>query len=216
MAKHRRRRTEERRKLVRQVATRRARRAAADARGFALERLEPRQLLALLISQDVKGTTDIVYEDAESITISDNVVLDAGGGKISLTAPSITIGKGAKLNTSGAVTLTASRLLPPNPLPLTFSDQIMSWAEAIGGGEKVSVTVGSGASISGGTVTIDASAGDMTTALGRDKAPGWVKIYATVSQDVLGFLGNQLSALPIGFSIKNPSSTIFRIASCMS
>jgi hypothetical protein len=88
-------------------------RAPSEGLGLALalEQLEARQLLAgLTISESkISGGADLVYTDTESITIDPNVILNAGGGKITLTAPVIKIGDGAQLLSkgTGGVAITA-------------------------------------------------------------------------------------------------------------
>jgi len=87
---------------------------------LAVEPLEERQLLAINVTQanlssfkDASG--NYVFDDVSSITVDPGVVIDAGGGAITMTAPEITIGNGVKLLSKGtggaadgAINLTAT------------------------------------------------------------------------------------------------------------
>ena len=136
--------------MLRKAAARAARRSAGIDSGFALEQLEPRQMLAVTITQDViRSGEDIVYADATSITIADGVILNAGGGNITLTAPVITIGDGAKLlskgisgGADGAITLTAKSQTSNTPSSLYNQFvNIAQWA-GLPNGKAASIDVG--------------------------------------------------------------------------
>ena len=114
--------------LRRRHTRRRARAAAAEA-GFGIERLEDRRLLAITVTSDnlshYKFGADYLFTDATSIDVSPGVVIDAGGGNITLAAPAISIGAGAKLlskgtagATDGAITLKAANQTTTAPLSL--------------------------------------------------------------------------------------------------
>jgi len=169
MAKHPRRQRRELDRLRRQqLARRRARAAAAAGGDLALEQLESRQLLAITVTKDTlasyKVGADYVFTDPTSIEISKNLVIDAGGGKISLTAPVITIGDGAQLLSKGtggaadgAITLTARDASTRTGIsPADFLFEVVSGFAR----DTATITIGAKATLAGGTIQIDAFAGN--------------------------------------------------------
>lgn len=196
------------------------RQALAEARAglrfdLSLEQLEARQLLALTISEDViRSGADISYTDAESITVAPNVILNAGGGKITLTAPSITIGQGAKLLSKGtggaadgAITLTATNQTPF--VAWSTLDAVQSW---LAGAKKADVSLGRNVTVNGGAFTIDVKSGDeysnakTGTQTYSSMLGGFVDTIVSSANSILGL--NDLLASPISVMRKQPTSTI--------
>jgi len=210
MAKHSHRRSRELdRHRRRHLARRRARAAAAAGGDLALEQLEVRQLLALTISKDVISSgADIVYTDVESITVDPGVILNAGGGKITLTAPKITIGAGARLlskgtgaASDGAITLTARDA--SSRTGLNVADLLV---EVLGGfaRETATISIGERATIDGGTIRIDAFAGNDKASFSNDPLTAVASKVPSVLMTAL----NDIVNLPVSVSVKRPTATI--------
>lgn len=198
--------------------------AAPDGPGLALalERLEARQMLAITVTEqnlaDYKVGADYVFTDPTSITVAPSLLIDAAGGKISLTAPVISIGEGAKLLSKGtggaadgAITLTA-KSQTASPLPSALLNQLINWTELAGEvlglskGQTASIDVGRHVTIDGGTVKLDVAAGDVD--------PQWWK-EVTKSAGLGGEVLKQaqkaldaIVALPITVVIKQPESKL--------
>ena len=89
---------EERRARTRRARVRDGSSASQTKLALALERLEARQMLAITVTEQnlagFKVGADYIFEDDSSITVADDLVIDAAGGEISLTAPAIMIGAG--------------------------------------------------------------------------------------------------------------------------
>jgi len=202
MAKHPRRQRRELDRLRRQqLARRRARAAAAAGGDLALEQLESRQLLAITVTKDTlasyKVGADYVFTDPTSIEISKNLVIDAGGGKISLTAPVITIGDGAQLLSKGtggaadgAITLTARDASTRTGIsPADFLFEVVSGFAR----DTATITIGAKATLAGGTIQIDAFAGNDRPTFSNDP------VSAAASRLPGAFLTaiNDLVALPL-------------------
>ena len=182
-------------------------------RAIGLEFLEPRHLLAITITKDnlaeYKVGTDYVFTDTESITVSPGVVVDAAGGKITLTAPVITIGEKVKLlskstqgSTDGAITLEAANQTTTAPLSLV-NQFYANFASA--GGQTASIDVGKGVTISGGDVKLDVVSGDAFPEawkglMGEPVIGRWLN---QVSNTL-----NQILALPISIVVKQPESRL--------
>lgn len=179
---------------------------------FTLEQLEARQLLAgLTISESkISGGADLVYTDAESITVGKDVILNAGGGKITLTAPVIKIGDGAQLlskgtgNTAdGAITLKAANTTAY--VKFTAADMVKSW---FAGTKEATVSLGKRAIVDGGSFTIDVSAGDEKTFNGTIN-PVLGSTVDGIAEIIMNQLGvNELLASPLSVMVKQPSSAI--------
>jgi hypothetical protein len=221
VAKHRHRREQESRRQLRQAAARRARRAAACDTGFSLERLEPRQLLAITVTDQnlasFKVGADYVIADHERITVAPNLLIDAGGGKISLTAPVISIGEGATLRSQGtsgaadgAITLTAKSQTTNTPSALL--NTFVNWAElalsAAGliPGQAATIDVGRNVTIAGGTVKLDVAAGDVDPQWWKDLTKS-AKLGGEVLKQAQKAL-DAIVALPFTVVIKQPESKL--------
>ena len=221
MAKHRHRRAEENRRLVRQAVARRARRGAASDAGFSLERLEPRQMLAITVTAEnlarYKVGADYVFNDPTSITVAPNLLIDAAGGKISLTAPVISLGEGATLRSKGAggaadgaITLTA-KSQTASPLPSALLNQLINWTELAGElvglskGQTATIDVGRDVRIDGGTVKFDVAAGDVDPQWWKDltKIPFGGEVLKQAQKAL-----DAIVALPITVVIKQPESKL--------
>ena len=128
------------RATVRTVSRHRTREERAWHRDGSLtqgEPLEPRHLLAIVVNAgnlaSFRQTTgDYVFSDSSSIEVATGTVLDAGTGAITFTAPSVTIGANARLTTSGAVSITASKSFPSLGGVSNLWSQLSTIVEAIG------------------------------------------------------------------------------------
>ena len=198
--------------LRRRHTRRRARAAAAEA-GFGIERLEDRRLLAITVTSDnlsqYKFGADYLFADATSIDVSPGVVIDAGGGNITLAAPAISIGAGAKLlskgtagATDGAITLKAANQTTTAPLSL-INQFYANFASA--GGQYATIDIGKGAQIQGGAVTLDVVSGDALPQWWQD-AVG-TPIAGVLLKQATNTL-NHILALPISIVIKQPESRL--------
>ncbi|MFM7076879.1 MAG: hypothetical protein ACKO3G_12540, partial [Planctomycetaceae bacterium] len=181
--------------------------------GPGVEQLEARQLLAITVTEQnlasYKTSAGYVFTDAESITVHPGLVIDAAGGEITLTAPVIKIGDGAKLLSKGtggaadgAITLTAANQTTTTPLSL-INQFYANFASARG--QDASIDVGKSATIDGGRVELDVVSGDAL--------PQWW--VDAVGEPVVGPLLKQASntlnhilALPISVVIKQPESRL--------
>lgn len=116
-------------------------------------------LLARTIDQNIVSYDSISISDDDSIIVEAGVLLQSNGGTITLKAPSITILDNARLDAGqGAVTLTAAA----NHYELFHSSYwgtVESIYQALSG-TSAGVTIGSNVSIMGGSLAINATAGD--------------------------------------------------------
>ena len=199
----------------------RARRGAAADAGFSLERLETRQLLAITVTDQnlasFKLGADYIFSDPTSITVAPGLVINAGGGKISLTAPLITISEGATLRSKGtgnaadgAITLTA-KSQTASPLPSALLNQLINWTELAGEGlglskgQTATIDVGRDVRIDGGTVKLDVAAGDVDPQWWKEltKTPLIGQVLKQAQKAV-----DAIVALPITVVIKQPESKL--------
>ena len=181
------------------------------------EPLEARHLLALVVdagnlSSFRQASGDYVFSDSSSIEFAAGTVLDAGAGAIMFAAPSVTIGANARLTTSGAVSITASKSFPSLGGVSNLWSQLSTIVEAIGG-MRTAVNVRAAAAISAGSFSITASAGDDPTLLSTLSFSGaGTPAIPLLGQVAFMFLGNivkdDIYALPLSVQVKQPQTTI--------
>lgn len=199
-------------------------RAAIDGHfDFGVEWLEKREMLAITVTpQNLANYRNAsgggyTFTDSESITVSPGLLIDAAGGNITFTAPTITIGDGAKLlskgkngDVDGKITLKAEDTQAY--LSSTTGDAVRSWFLGTSG---ASVALGANVKVDSGAFSIIVRSGDEVT---RNETfqNAFVNTIGSVGSipDILfGAAGsvigtNELLALPVSAIVKEPTSTI--------
>ncbi|MFM7316033.1 MAG: hypothetical protein ACKO5E_03730, partial [bacterium] len=193
--------------------------ASVSMKQFALtvEPLEERQLLAINVTQaNLEGFKDAsggyVFTDSSSITVDPGVVIDAGAGAITMTAPEISIGAGAQIKTTGAISLTADKSIPL--FPISIFNQLSTITQALAG-VKASVAIGENVSIAGGSFKVDVKSGDQDKIKsvfesGTDQGDA-TKFFTGVGEsfsNTILQLVNDVLSLPLSVQVKQPSSSI--------
>jgi hypothetical protein len=107
---------------------RRARGPAQPRHGLILESLEPRRMLTFIIDNEYSwGSADVTIEDKQEIIVDGN--WGNLNNNITLQAPKITFKDGASIETTGKVSLEASKMFPL--VNLSLWNQIATIEEAI-------------------------------------------------------------------------------------
>lgn len=175
---------------------------------LACERLEDRLLMAAnclaLSSQETQGEA-MVYEHSQCITVLPGAVLDARGGNIRLSKPTVTLGQGARLSSrgpqaDGTIELKASNVW--NVANVSIWSQVLTTLNA--GGQLATVEIGDDVVLDAGAIEIATSAGDQLASGLQDYA---TKAYGQLYDITTTFLNN-LTSLPLTGLVRSPSSTI--------
>lgn len=193
------------------------RRDRKKPRAFAVEILEPRQLLAVVVdSTNLQNFRDAagnyLFSDASSVTFQAGTRLDAGSGSINIASPQVTIGENTQLTTSGSVVISASKSFPTAGGVSNLWNQAFTIVEAIAG-MQTRVDVHRGAAITAGTVSIDAFAGDDSSIVDLLSFNGSGSYsIPLLGQAVFYKLGELIKddvyALPLSAQIKQPRAAI--------
>ena len=118
-------------------------------------------MLTFIIDNEYSwGSADVTIEDKQEIIVDGN--WGNLNNNITLQAPKITFKDGASIETTGKVSLEASKMFPL--VNLSLWNQIATIVEAIQP-RDTTITVGEGVHITGGSVSISARSGDYNALL---------------------------------------------------
>lgn len=171
-------------------------------------------MLTFIIDNEYSwGSADVTIEDEQEIIVDGN--WGNLNNNITLQAPKITFKDGASIETTGKVSLEASKMFPL--VGLSLWNQIATIVEAIQP-RDTSITVGEGVHITGGSVSISARSGDYDalknnpdgspTLYGELVAAPWYGQIPSFAVNTGITILDGLSALPLSVLVKQPTAEI--------
>ena len=186
------------------------------ARPIGVESLEDRRLLAITVTQDNLDSFRLAsgayeFTDSSSIVFAPGTVLDAGDGAVEFSAPSVRIGDGAQVTTTGVVSIKATNVLPDFGSFSNLWNQAFTVVQALSS-MQARIEIGVHAAINAGSVSLTASAGDVSipnkVLFTGDGLPLVPLAGQPVGLLLSTFLRNDIYALPLSIQVKQPQTTI--------